>query len=194
MTTDFRTAAAVVLAAGGSTRLGEPKQLLRLAGETLVRRAVRIALEAGCAPVVAVLGAGAAAIECELDGSGAEIAINPDWAQGLGTSIRCGLTHCSNADAVLLLACDQPFITPALLRTLLEAQATSGQPIAAAQYADTLGIPAVFARSCFEELRNLPDESGAKPLLIANPAHVVPVPFASAALDIDTRADLAQLR
>src|SRR5690349_1004766 len=86
-------AAAVILAAGGSQRMGRAKQLLQVGGGSLVRRAAEAALAAGCAPVAVVLGAQAEDVEAALRGCGAETVRNDDWERGIGTSIRAGIAH-----------------------------------------------------------------------------------------------------
>jgi molybdenum cofactor cytidylyltransferase len=183
--------AAVVLAAGGSTRLGQPKQLLVTGGETLVAHAVRVAREAGCEPVLVVSGAVAL-------NTTATVVMNDNWQQGIGSSIGCGVRHIAAQqpppDALLLLTCDQPRIDATLLRALIEAHAAAGKPIVASSYSDTLGIPALFDRSCWDELLRLPAESGAKPIITSDPARVAVVKFAGGAIDIDTPADLDHLR
>ncbi|MGI8819922.1 MAG: nucleotidyltransferase family protein [Chthoniobacterales bacterium] len=193
----MRSVGALILAAGGSTRFGQPKQLLRLEGETLVHRAVRAASEGDCAPVIVVAGTIASEIAADLRGTAAEVVQNDDWSRGLGTSIRCGVQHlvrCSpTSDAVLLLACDQPFVDAALISAILAERVLTGREIVASRYADTLGVPALFGRSCFAALLSLPNESGAKGIIEADPSRVGAVPFPKGAIDLDTPADLAQL-
>jgi molybdenum cofactor cytidylyltransferase len=183
--------AAVVLAAGGSARLGEPKQLLVAGSETLVERTVRVAREAGCEPVLVV--AGAVALSAL-----ATVIANNEWQEGIGSSIRCAMRHMAAeqtaADAVLFLTCDQPLVDATLLRSLIAARETSGRSIIACSYADTLGIPALFDRSCFDELLRLPNASGAKAIITADPTRVETVPFPGGTIDIDTPADLRHLR
>jgi molybdenum cofactor cytidylyltransferase len=187
---------AVILAAGGSTRFGEPKQLLVWEGESLIRRAVRAAERGGCARVALVVGEMHGRITAELKNTSADFVPNLDWALGLGTSIRCGLEHLLNAsnrpEAVVLLACDQPFVDATIISGLLEHWKESGKAIVASRYAETLGIPALFDRSCFEALLQLPDNSGAKVLFAARPGDVAAVEFEAGALDIDTPTDYAR--
>ena len=188
---------AVILAAGGSRRFGRPKQLLRVEGETLVRRAVRAAAEGCRAGVVVVAGDARALVEAELDECGATVIQNPDWERGLGTSIRYGLRHLITAapelDAMLLLACDQPFVDAGIVAALVAKRATTGKAIVASSYANTLGIPALFDRSCFEALLALPDDSGAKALIESRHDDVASIEFEKGAIDIDTPADFERL-
>jgi molybdenum cofactor cytidylyltransferase len=205
----MRKLGAVILAAGGSSRLGRPKQLLALNGETLVRRAVRAASEAGCHPVIVVVGEIGDTIRSELDirdsriSSGlalenltrAMIVENAEWRNGIGTSIRRGLQQLPRSvDAVVLLACDQPFVDASIVGKLIAAWEETGRPITASYYANTLGVPALFDRSCFEALLNLPDDSGAKSLIAARPDDVASIAFEDGAIDIDTPADFERLR
>jgi molybdenum cofactor cytidylyltransferase len=188
---------AVILAAGGSRRFGRPKQLLVFRGESLVRRAVRAATEASTAGVVVVAGDTRSLLEAELRGSSASVVENPEWSRGLGTSIRCGLrsliTTAPELDAVVLLACDQPFVDAHTIAALVAEQERSGKAIVASGYANTVGIPALFDRSCFEALLALPDDSGAKALIESRLNDVSSVEFEKGAIDIDTPADFERL-
>ena len=158
--------AAVVLAAGGSTRFGEPKQLAAFQGETFVRRIVRAAIDAGCAPVVVVTGEDSAQVTLELTGIPIPVAVNPQWSSGLGSSIGVGVRHAmdlaADLDAAVLLTCDQPFVNgPALI----ELRLTSGKLSIASAYAGTLGIPALFDRSLFPDLLRLKGDHEAKGII-----------------------------
>jgi molybdenum cofactor cytidylyltransferase len=205
----MRNLGAVILAAGGSSRLGRPKQLLAFAGETLVRRAVRAASETGCDPVIVVVGKIGDAIRSELDIRDSRISSGPalrnltptmivenaEWRNGIGTSIRRGVQQLARSvDAVVLLACDQPFVDASVVGRLIAAWEETGRPIAASCYANTLGVPALFDRSCFEALLSLPDDLGAKSLIAARPGDVASIAFEDGAIDIDTPEDFANLR
>ncbi len=196
----MRNVAAVVLAAGGSSRLGQPKQLLIFRGETLIRRAVRVAAEAECAPIVVVVGETREAIERNLDIHGQEglarptVIENEDWQRGIGTSIRCGLEQLpKDVDAAVLLTCDQPFLDASIVRQLIGAHEETDKPIVASSYANTVGVPALFDRSCFNALLALPDATGAKAFILAKRGDVAPIPFARGEIDIDTPEDLRRL-
>ena len=188
---------AIVLAAGGSSRFGRPKQLLVFEGESLVRRSMRVAAEAGCDPVIVVVGNVRDQIETELRETTAIIVENCQWQRGLGTSIRSGLRDLLGATpklrAVVLLACDQPFIDKRIITSLYLQWRNSGKSIVAASYANTLGIPALFERIWFDSLLALPDDSGAKMLIESHLAYVTEIEFPKGAIDIDTPMDVERL-
>ena len=154
-------------------------------------------MEACGAGVVVVAGDTRALIEAELGETGAVVVANPEWRGGLGTSIRCGLQRliasAPELDAVVLMACDQPFVDEAIVAALVAKSATTDKAIVASSYANTLGIPALFDRSCFEALLTLPDDSGAKALIESRPADVASIEFEKGAIDIDTPADFDRL-
>ena len=188
---------AVVLAAGGSVRFAKPKQLAIFRGETFVRRIVAAANDAECAPIVVAVGRDAAQITSELAGLPVSIAVHPNWSNGLGSSIAVGLKHAlsiaANLDAAILLTCDQPFVNATALRQLIQLHLENGKPIVASAYAETLGIPALFYRTCFGDLLQLRGDSGAKEIILARRHDVTPFNFAAAAIDIDTAADYEKL-
>jgi len=188
---------AVLLAAGGSTRFGKPKQFALFQGETFIRRIVRAAIESNCAPVVVVAAEDSVQITSELAQFTVTIAINPDWQRGLGSSIVVGIRHAMNlapdVDAVVLLTCDQPFVNAAVLTQLMQLRLKTGKPIIASAYAGTLGIPALFDRSCFPDLLGLEGDSGAKKVILARPPDVVSFNFPGGEIDIDTAADYEKL-
>jgi molybdenum cofactor cytidylyltransferase len=177
---------AVVLAAGGSRRLGEPKQLLRLAGQTLVRRAVLAALGSKAERVLVVTGAHAERIEAALAGLAVECVRCVRWEAGLAASLHAGVS--AALASVLLLLADQPAAGAPLLDALI-AKHAAGAPIAASQYADEPGVPAVFAPRFARELLALEGDRGAKSLLLRERGLVALVPFPDGTLDVDTRED-----
>jgi molybdenum cofactor cytidylyltransferase len=190
--------AAVVLAAGGSARLGRPKQLLVHEGRTLLRRAVDAAREGGCRPVFVVLGAGADALRADVAAAGGEVVLNEAWERGLGSSIRAGVREaaraCPPVGAVALLAADQPRLAPEVVRRLRERWEAGDVRIVACRYAGTLGVPALFDRALFPELQALDGPLGAKPVLAAHAGEVVPVDWPDGAIDVDVHADGDLLR
>ncbi len=188
-------AAAIVLAAGGSLRLGQPKQLLQFRGESLIRRIARAADGAGCRPIVVVLGRDQELIAHELGDLPVTLVPNEKWERGLGTSIRAGvLALPPEVEAVVILACDQPHVDAALLQRMMEEFQRSGKPMVGSTYVGTVGVPALFARVCFAKLESLGDGVGAKSLLQAAPDDVRAVDFPAGAVDIDTAADYEKLQ
>ena len=187
---------AVILAAGGSLRLGRPKQLMQFRGKTLVRRIVDFAREAGCDPVAVVVGSGKEKIVAELRDSGAMIVENEHWRTGIGSSIRAGVQHLIDNEplaAIVLLVCDQPFVDAELIKQLLAHRAMSRKAIAASRYGDTVGVPALFDRSCFSELLAIDDEAGAKKIILQNRERMTEFAFPPGKIDIDTRSDYERL-
>ncbi len=178
--------AAAILAAGASRRLGQAKQLARLGAETLLERAVRVAVEAGCEPVLLVLGARAEEIlaACELDG--ARVVINADWESGMASSIHAALASLpAGVGGLVLMTCDQPAITAEHLRRLMDA---AGVHATGSRYAGRIGVPAYFPADAFQALAGLKGDEGARSLLSQGPALDLP----GGELDVDTAADLAQ--
>ncbi len=174
---------AVILAAGASKRLGKPKQLLILGGETLLERAVRVARAAGCSPVVVVLGASAEAVEagCELDD--AVVVVNESWAEGMGSSLRAGVGALGDVDGCIAMACDMPAVTAGHLRALM-----SWGEATASFYSGKRGVPAYFPVESFPSLLELRGDSGAKELLRGARF----VELAGGELDVDTTEDVAR--
>jgi molybdenum cofactor cytidylyltransferase len=186
---------AIILAAGASLRLGQPKQLVLRNGETLLERAIHFALESGAAPVIVVLGAHHEQISTSINFKDATAIVNPHWEQGIATSIHAGLKAVERlapaSSGALILPCDQLRLSPDHLRALRSAFAMQPEPsIAASSYAGTLGIPAVFPRAAFPQLLALQGDKGARALLLNPPCPVIKVPFAGGEIDIDEPADL----
>ena len=188
--------AAVVLAAGASRRLGQPKQLLMLDGETLLARTVRLACEAGAAPVLVVVGAHAQLIGAAVSADSAAVVMNEEWEQGIASSIHVGVKALdANASGVLILACDQPRLSAEHLRGLMETfAATSDNSIVASAYAGVNGIPAVFPREAFPHLLALSGDKGARSLLMQPPCPLIALPFEGGEVDIDQPDDLTQFQ
>jgi molybdenum cofactor cytidylyltransferase len=199
--------AALVLAAGGSTRLGQPKQLVKLSEaspETLLQRAVRIARAAGLSPVVVVLGAHAEAIQAAAPVDGALVLINSGWAEGMGSSIRAGIGAIAHLDVggCVVLTCDMPAVTAQHLRLLIQTarQQENHQRSANAgvredlpvvsSYSERRGVPAYFSKFYFAHLHASEGDVGARVWLRNAPA----VELAGGALDVDTPEDVVRAR
>jgi len=188
----------ILLAAGGSSRLGHPKQLLPYQGRTLLRHAAETAFASRCRPVVVVLGAQAARLRAEMAGLEVLIAENPDWEQGMGSSIRAGLgsleASAPGLAGVVLMLCDQPLITAGALDALVQSHLDTNAPLVASEYGGTRGVPAFFSRALFPDLRALKGEQGAKAVLAAHAPEAVALPLPAGIWDVDTESDYERLQ
>jgi CTP:molybdopterin cytidylyltransferase MocA len=181
-----------VLAAGGSTRLGQPKQLLTVEGVPLLRHVVDRVCASQCTRVAVVLGSDASRIALTLDGADCTRLDNPDWREGIASSIRVAARWARETacDALMILACDQLLITTDHVNALCAAR-TGELPVASA-YAAGLGIPALFESSWFSQLDALQGDHGAARLLRTEAAVAV-VPWPDGEHDVDTPEDAASL-
>ena len=191
--------AVIILAAGRSSRMGQPKQLLAVDGELMVRRSLRTALAAGAPKAVLVTGAYGdavtAAVADLVDASGGRVQLveNPAWADGQASSMQTGLDAlAASYDAAIFMPVDQPFVPPSLLQQLVRAW-QAGAPLAAPAVDSTVrGAPALFDRSLWPALRLVRGDMGGRLVLQANLAQAARIPAAAAWLrDLDTAADLA---
>jgi molybdenum cofactor cytidylyltransferase len=189
--------AAIIVAAGASSRLGQPKQLILVDGEPLLQRAVRCAREAGATPVFVVLGAHRDAIQNAIDFRFATVLLNGDWEEGLASSIRVGVKTAetgTEAAGVLLMTCDQPRVTAEHLRKMIEEfDARAGTVLIASIYAGVRGTPAIFPRAVFADLLALRGDKGARALLAKTSLPVVEILLDGGEVDIDRPEDLAEL-
>ncbi|MFZ0007066.1 MAG: nucleotidyltransferase family protein [Steroidobacteraceae bacterium] len=181
----------IVLAAGASTRFGSPKQLVRLGGRPLLHTVVTRATEISGNALIVVLGAGAEELAPLLRHSSGTLVINREWREGLASSIRAGIAALPAAcTGALLLLADQPAVTAHDLRRLAGTWRKQPQYMAAALYAGTVGVPAIFPRTVFPELAALRGDAGARAVLRRGSDTLMRVPMPSAALDVDTPEDL----
>lgn len=184
---------AMILAAGASTRMGRPKQLLPINGQPLLVRVVEAALAAPVWPVVVVLGANADQIRPVLAKHPVLVVENEAWAEGMAASIRTGITTLQQfsraLDAALVVLCDQPAFTADTVHRLLGAQAASGCTVVASRYSNRQGAPALFLRDHFATLSGLTGEEGARGLLNGKAAPVASVDLPDLGFDLDTPED-----
>jgi molybdenum cofactor cytidylyltransferase len=187
---------AIILAAGESSRFGRPKLLIAYRGIPLIRRAVEAAVEGGCSDVVVVLGAEAGAYAPLLADSGAHIALNPLYKEGMSSSIRCGVEALPpECTAAVVMLADQPRIDGRIIRNLLQTHATSGKRIVAARYGDVRGAPVLFDRALFLDLLVLDGDRGARAVIETYPKEVADVTIPSGAeADVDRPEDLERLQ
>ena len=188
----------IILAAGTSSRLGSPKQLLEYNGTTLLQHTIETALASLAQRVVVVLGAHAAAIQPAAQHPALYYIVNHQWQEGIASSIRAGLQYLLEQQPApqngLLMVCDQPHISTELLDKLVTLQKSTGKAIVASEYAGTVGIPAIFNRKLFPQLLALKGDAGAKKLVAEKKDEVVTLSFPLGTIDIDTAADYQQLQ
>jgi molybdenum cofactor cytidylyltransferase len=185
---------AIVLAAGASTRFGSAKQLVRIGDRPLLTLVAGRAAEVVGHALIVVLGAGAAELSPLLKHSPGSVVVNRDWREGLASSIRAGVARLpSSCAGVMLVLADQACVTAEDLRRLAGVWRRQPLCIAAASYAATVGVPAIFPRHHFGELSELKGDNGARALLRRHVDRLVKVPMPGAAFDLDTPDDLLEL-
>jgi len=186
----------IILAAGESSRLGFPKQTLLYKGKTLLELAIEAGLKSKCNFVNVVLGANFDTVENGIKQFGVGIIRNANWAEGMASSIRIGIAHLQKVDEidnVIIMLCDQPFVTRAVIDNLLYKQQETGKKIIACTYNDIIGVPVLFDRSLFNELILLQGDDGAKEVLTNHPNDIAAIPFNKGGIDIDTLTDYENL-
>lgn len=189
---------AIILAAGASRRLGHPKQLVVVKGETLLARSMRMAIEAGAGPVLVVLGANQSAVEAAVDLSAVRKVVNAAWEQGIASSIQAGVRALEELDpkaaGAMILVCDQPRLTAVHLRALIDLfESTSESTFVASGYAGAAGIPAIFPSKSFGDMLKLSGDEGARHLLRTSNNGMRVVEFNDGEFDIDSAQDVEQL-
>jgi len=188
--------AIILLAAGSSSRLGRPKQLIEFQGKKLIQKAIDEAKKSKADSLVVVLGWNPELIKTGFDSSQTSIVINESWEQGMATSMQAGLRFLrekEHPDQVILMLVDQPYVESKLLDRLILEKERTGKGIVACSYSDTLGVPVIFDQKYFEELLKLKGSDGAKKVILRNKADVFAIDFPLGAVDLDTAEDLKRL-
>lgn len=192
--------AIIILAGGSSSRLGKPKQLLLYHNQTLIKHAVKIALQTSPGPVIVVTGFLHEELVVEMKNLPVQIVHNPDWREGMGSSIRAGISalkqpkNLKEVDAAMILLCDQPLINAEhLIKLVCQFYSDKRSMIVATGYANTQGVPAIFDKSLFPVLENLPGNRGAQWIFNNYQEQLHCVAFEGAAIDVDTEKDYFEL-
>ena len=190
----------LILAAGSSSRLGRPKQLLKFEGTTLIEKITRVALNVSN-HVLIILGANAPIIRPHLEilvqenFSKLEIALNPEWEEGMGKSLSFGVKKLAeSSDAILVVLSDQLFVDEVLLQKMLQTFAESKMPIVACSYANQLAVPILFGKDLYPDLMALQGDKGAKVLLNKHSDKVMSIEFPAGIFDIDTPNDVEKFK
>jgi len=188
--------AAVVLAAGSSTRMGRNKMLLDLGDRTVVRRAVQAVIDAGVDRVVVVLGHEAERVEAELSGLPCTRVVNPEHALGVGTSLHRGIAHAADgADAIVVTLADMPFVSAGMIATVVERYRETRAPLVVSRYGEIQAPPTLYDRALFAELLAVPDERCGKQVVRRHLDEAVAVAWPEDALrDIDVAEDYERVR
>lgn len=177
--------------------MGRAKQLLPFRGTTLLRHAATLAATTGFSPVIVVLGAEAEACGREVADLAVTVVVHAEWKLGIGSSLRIGVETLEKispgAEAVLIMLHDQPLISSAVLQKLGELRRPPQWMIAAAFYGGTPGVPAVFDRALFGELKALPASEGAKKILLRHMEKVARLEMPEALEDIDSAEDYGRI-
>ena len=188
----------VILAAGASTRLGKPKQLLQYRGRTLLGHAINEATNSNADAVVVIFGKDADLFKKEIDEKKIRVAINSSWEEGMASSVRLGLDTLLNdkpyIDAVIFMVCDQPHISSSILNELIKTQQKTTKQIVTCNYGDSLGPPALFHKKYFKELMKLSGDAGARKIIQQNMNDVATILFPEGKIDIDTEEDYENLK
>lgn len=189
--------AIILLAAGSSSRLGRPKQLIEFQGKKLIQKAIEEAQKSKSDSLVVVLGWNPELIKSAFDSKQIPFVINENWEEGMASSMQTGLRFLmekEHPDQVILMLVDQPFVDADLLNRLILEKDKSGKGIVASSYSETFGVPAIFDRAYFDEMLSLQGSEGAKKVIMKNKADVFAVDFPLGTMDLDTEEDLERLK
>lgn len=189
--------ATIILAAGEARRMGQPKQLMQIQGQSLVQRAVRTA-QSVSEKVVVVTGAYHELVQKEIAQLDVLVAHNSEWPSGMGSSIRTGtqkiISFASVPSAVIIMLCDQPLVDQQLLRQLIKVYQETDKPLVASAYRDVIGVPALFAESLFSDLLKLQGKIGAQKVIARYASQAASVDFPEGTDDVDTPEDFDRIQ
>lgn len=188
----------IILAAGSSNRLGYPKQLVEFNGDSLLQHIIDVAESLEYDTNILVLGAKAEEIEEEIDRKNFEVVFNENWEEGMGTSIRKGINESlkpgNELEHIIILLADQPYVTKEKIQELTRVQLVTNKQATFSEYAGDVGVPAIFSREIFSDLKLLKGDQGAKKLISNKSFHYGTVKFEDGNFDVDTIADVELLK
>lgn len=186
----------VLLAAGSSSRMGQPKQLLSFKGQPMINHMVTKLEVLELEEIFVVLGAFQDQIQSVISSANVSIISNSRWAEGMGTSVRIGMKEAlarhSDLDGILYILVDQPYLTSVFLKKLIEAFKVFKSDLIASKYNDLESVPALFGKAYFEELISLEGDKGARKIIRSHAAKVYAISFEGGQYDLDTPQDWEQ--
>ena len=187
----------LLLAAGSSSRLGQPKQLVKINHEILIEYIINSALATPCNPIVIVLGAHYQKIKPLIEHHSIYVLVNKNWEKGMGSTIACGMDfiikNFPNLKAVILLVCDQYKLSEKDILKLITIYEKTEKNIIASKYGNTIGVPALFSKNIFQELIKLNSHQGAKNIINQYKNELATIDFPEGISDLDTKEDLEKL-
>ncbi|MFN4762254.1 nucleotidyltransferase family protein [Gillisia sp. Q332] len=188
----------IILAAGASSRLGYPKQLVEFKGISLLQHSIDVAESLEFDVKILVLGAKEDEINKKINSRNFELVINENWEEGMSTSIRKGISEALRIERelehILMLLSDQPFVNKEKIQELIRVQLNNNKQATFSEYAGDVGVPAIFSREIFSELKKLKGDQGAKKLIYKNDFQFGTVHFENGNFDVDTTADVELLK
>jgi molybdenum cofactor cytidylyltransferase len=181
----------ILLAAGSSSRMGEPKQLLEINRQPLLRLMAKQAVDSKANETIVVVGHRADEIKKTIQDLSLKILFNEHSENGMGSSVKCGISFLKENDfaAALIITCDQPFLTSSHLNKMMEAYRHGKNLLAASKYSDSVGIPALFDQKLFDQLLSIDDSQGAKKVINENISGALILDFPQGEIDLDTVED-----
>lgn len=188
----------MILAAGSSSRLGRPKQLVEFQNKTLLQHVIDTVAPFNFTSAVLILGAHADQIREATNLHDVTVLDNENWSEGIASSIRLGVSESiklnESIQSILFLLSDQPFVTTELMDELIEMHTNGNQRITACRYKGNVGVPAIFDKAFFPQLLDLTGDIGAKRIILQNSQDVDMVAFRKGYFDVDTAEDYEQLQ
>lgn len=187
----------IILAAGSSSRLGRPKQLVDFKQKSLLQHVIDTVEPFNFTPAVLILGAYADQIREAIDLKNVTVLENINWPEGVASSIRLGVSESiklnESPESILFLLSDQPFVTTELIEELIQKHKNGIQRITACSYKENVGVPAIFQKAFFPQLLELKGDVGAKKIIARNSEQVESITFKDGSFDVDTLEDINNL-